>query len=332
MIETPTLFILGAGASAPYGYPTGIGLWERIVGIYPEDSTIPRGYRKPFREFHSTYLGDNVHNEPEREPLIENLELFHETFFHADPSIDRFISRNRRFDELGKKAILTMLFHAEQFSSFPATLKDRSGDWLTYLLQKMTGELVNQTQFPQFHDNKVSFITFNYDRSLEALTHLYLSNSFSELPIEEINDAVDGLDILHVNGVLAPLDWQINDGVKQAYRKSFKTVDIDSHVENIQIIYDEQQDEITKKIEEKIKWAKRIYILGLGYADENMKLLGFPDALTGEMRIIGTTKGLTTHEVNDIMSRYFRPNVHYSLLMKDCTELLRDHINEGANR
>ena len=31
MIETPTLFVLGAGASKPYGYPTGPELRSEIV-------------------------------------------------------------------------------------------------------------------------------------------------------------------------------------------------------------------------------------------------------------------------------------------------------------
>jgi len=31
MIDTPTLFILGAGASKPYGYPTGAELRTDIV-------------------------------------------------------------------------------------------------------------------------------------------------------------------------------------------------------------------------------------------------------------------------------------------------------------
>ena len=30
MIETKTVFVLGAGANAPYGYPTGAGLRKEI--------------------------------------------------------------------------------------------------------------------------------------------------------------------------------------------------------------------------------------------------------------------------------------------------------------
>ena len=35
MIERPTLFVLGAGASEPYGYPTGAELRRYICDIFP---------------------------------------------------------------------------------------------------------------------------------------------------------------------------------------------------------------------------------------------------------------------------------------------------------
>ena len=35
MITKPTVFILGAGASKPYGYPTGDGLKDFIVDQFP---------------------------------------------------------------------------------------------------------------------------------------------------------------------------------------------------------------------------------------------------------------------------------------------------------
>jgi len=32
MIKRPTVLILGAGASNPYGFPTGLGLSQSIIG------------------------------------------------------------------------------------------------------------------------------------------------------------------------------------------------------------------------------------------------------------------------------------------------------------
>ncbi|MCH7575958.1 MAG: hypothetical protein IIA59_12675 [Candidatus Marinimicrobia bacterium] len=328
MITVPTLFILGAGASAPYGYPTSFGLWEFIVGNYPNDSHIPPGYQHPFKHFYSTYLNGRIEIAADREPLIEKLELFHETFFHADPSIDRFISRNKKFEKLGKKAILTMLFHAEQFSALPETMANRESDWIIYLMQKMTTKIVVQDDFSRFKENDVSFITFNYDRSLEHLSYNFLSNSFSELPTADIVEAVESLEILHVNGILAPLDWQNIKGVKQPYRKSLKTVDIDSHVNNIQIIFDSRQDDTTTEIERKIKSAENIYFLGFGYADENMKQLGFPEILEAHQTIYGTAKGLTSTQIAQVKRQYFtkRDFREPHLYTLNCLEVLENQI------
>lgn len=37
MINTPTVFILGAGASVPYGYPTGASLRASIIRNFCND-------------------------------------------------------------------------------------------------------------------------------------------------------------------------------------------------------------------------------------------------------------------------------------------------------
>ncbi|MCH7497208.1 MAG: hypothetical protein IH971_05085 [Candidatus Marinimicrobia bacterium] len=335
MIGEPTLFILGAGASAPYGYPTSYGLWERIVGRYPENSPVAPMERRSFREFYSGYLGRNPETSATQEKLIVNLDKFHNSFFGADPSIDRFISRNLSFEDLGKKAIITMLFHAEQYSALPETLGDRGDDWLTYLLREMTRDIVQSDKFATFHDNDVTFITFNYDRSLEQLTYNYLSSSFSELPDEAIVNAIEGLRILHVNGVLAPLPWQKKDGIKQEYRKALKTVDIHSHVQNIQIIYDQQSNDTKIEIDAKLRAAKRIFFLGFGYADENMKLLGFPEILEPNQQIHGTTKGFVSHEVDHIINLYFvaekKRLATPHLTNQNCLELLRNNIFKMAS-
>jgi len=36
MINDETVFVLSAGASVPYGYPTGIGLREDIISLLRE--------------------------------------------------------------------------------------------------------------------------------------------------------------------------------------------------------------------------------------------------------------------------------------------------------
>ena len=48
MIETPTVLILGAGASKPYDYPLGIDLKDKIIRrLYALQKKIVGGIQKP---------------------------------------------------------------------------------------------------------------------------------------------------------------------------------------------------------------------------------------------------------------------------------------------
>jgi len=72
----------------------------------------------------------------------------------------------------------------------------------------MTDELEKKERLSQFHRNNVSFITFNYDRSLEHFLFESLRYSFSEIPKDEIINEVKQIKIIHIYDKVAPLPWQ----------------------------------------------------------------------------------------------------------------------------
>ena len=97
MIDKRTVFILGAGASCPYGFPTARGLRAKILSNFKtwyerylygdgdgiDDARIGRGYPEP------TAVG----------PFLRSFDL------SGTESIDLFLSRNPRFEKVGKMAI-----------------------------------------------------------------------------------------------------------------------------------------------------------------------------------------------------------------------------------
>ena len=70
-------------------------------------------------------------------------------------------------------------------------------NWLRNLLQHMRG-----TSFEDFHTNKVSFVTFNYDRSLEHFLCRSLANSFAKTEAEA-GEVISKIPIIHLHGRLA---------------------------------------------------------------------------------------------------------------------------------
>lgn len=154
MIEGKPVFILGAGAGAPYGYPTAKKLREEIFLKFPMDG--PNYFRaKGARDF-------------EVQQVVSESEEFAKKFRNSSTkSIDLFLARNTEFMLMGKYAIIFWIFAAEHSSQFRELMGSPELDWYSYLYERMTDDLVKKEDYARFRENEVSFITFNYDRSLE---------------------------------------------------------------------------------------------------------------------------------------------------------------------
>ena len=152
MITKPTVFILGAGASVSFGYPTGKSLIEIILKNFDQNNV------------------DNVISNFEGLGFsLEEILSFRDELRHsAAPSIDSFLEP--RIEEeryLGKLAITNALIPFENID--PLFSPD---SWYTLFFNMLN------SKFDDFEKNKISFITFNYDRSLEQFLMTTLKNRF----------------------------------------------------------------------------------------------------------------------------------------------------------
>jgi len=143
MITTPTVLVLGAGASKPYGYPLGQELVNSIVkGSVNRNSAL----------FQILVLCGIPENSIEA--------LGNELKASARQSIDAFLESRRDLLSVGRFAIATLLLSYEN----PDKIHTKH-DWYQHLFNKMC----DPNQFESFGASKISIITFNYDRSLEYL-------------------------------------------------------------------------------------------------------------------------------------------------------------------
>lgn len=315
MITTKTVFILGAGASKPYGYPTAYELRKKIVD--KKNDTFNTYLRQYFGE-NAVYL--NLHSKYER----------YRTAFEksSTQSIDLHLSRNPKYRDIGKMLILHQIFLAESQSIFREET-EFDEDWYSYLFTRLTDELQKPDQ-TWLGKNEVSFITFNYDRSLEHILYESMRNSFMESTEEEILNAVNSIPILHVFGKIADLDWQNKE--KGIPYKSVRpnNIDLKKFIGNINTINEIDISEMVDSIQKLLKDTKRIFFLGFGYLDENIRFLGFPVILDKEQIVRGTGIGLSDKERSTIRDLYFH-KVHYTQKEKiisnfNCKDLLREYL------
>jgi len=165
MIDKKTLFILGAGASCPYGYPSGSHLREYIC----------LSTNRPVKE-----LVQAIDSE-------KGFGNFRKKFEDSSTkSIDLFMARNPKLAPVGKCIIAYEIFIAESRSQFRERAEReqerrkcwqgdmtserllqrndfQGGDWYSYLFDRLTVGLGGKEDLPDFSEGKVSFVTFNYD-------------------------------------------------------------------------------------------------------------------------------------------------------------------------
>jgi hypothetical protein len=301
MIEKRTVFVLGAGASCPYEFPTARELRTRIikdfVGQYTEyiRESQPRPHDK-----RTAFLASRAK---------DSAEMFVSAFhLSSTESIDLFLSRQPQFKEIGKTAICLSILGAERLSHFREDLDHRECDWYFFLYNMLTRKATGKEGYLRFGENPIAFVTFNYDRSLEHFLFDSLRHSFEAVDEAKAKQQLDAIPIIHVYGKPAPLPWELTDGeAVLEYGEQIKrlvSIDLPTVINNLHVVHEERVNPELEKARKEIRKAERIFFLGFGYADENLDALGIPDGLGAGHEIYGTAMGWTKKERHDIQSRF----------------------------
>lgn len=337
------VFILGAGASCPYGYPAGVRLRELIC------------HSDGFIKEYNDYLGKNPTAQKNKPDIIQ----FKNTFFESGiTSIDLFMSKNPKLASIGKYIIAFEIFRSERESCFAEKAKweqerwerTRStedsrarkyyegrarfvgGDWYSYIYNRFLEERSGEDGLPDFTGDRLAFITFNYDRSFEQFLYQSLRNSFAEIPEERIVQSLSQLKILHAYGQIMPLKWQDpQQGVDYKPQKMCESL-LRMAADNVKTIYEQKVGAEIREARELIAMAQRIFFLGFGYARENMEILGLSTSISPDCQVYGTAYGLIEEERQRKCGSVHNPRKVHKNMTKiepgdvDCLMLLRKHL------
>lgn len=278
MITEETVLIIGAGASMPYQFPSG----ERLLfNICRELGNSKNVNILELCGFEKSLIHD-----------------FNEALFLSGrSSVDAFLEHRTEFLEVGKHAIAQFLIPFEQpkvlFSQEEGGMGEygENRKWYRYLFGKMN------TSFKDFGENKISFITFNYDRSLEHFLFTALLNSYGKSK-DEVAAKLNQLEIVHIHGHLGDLPWQDPNNGRE-YHNGISPSEVKAAGKNVKIIHESiSGDPGFAKAHELIKLARKIYFLGFGYHSTNLRRI-LPN-FSEEKRIWGTAIGMSDLEKNDV--------------------------------
>ena len=321
MIEEKTVIILGAGSGKPFGLPTGEDLSREISF----------DFRDHFIEFMDKFHGeDYVYRD---KILLDSQKLVY-SFSRSTLTIDSFLSINPALKEIGKLAILHRIMLSENKSKLPWENRKNSPDWFLPLFRTMIADISNETGITRFGNNKVSFITFNYDRLLEYVLFENLRNSYPEASRSDIIEQLIQIPMVHVYGKISDLPWQSQNGYDYKHIFDFNTLFKMS--ENIFTIDEQKFTETIKYTHELIEKANRIFFLGFGYIPENLKNLELPNILQSKHIVIGTAYKASEKKINDLKEIFITTNRgskpggvdpgNAHILNLDCNDLLIDWL------
>ena len=296
MLSKRTAFVLGAGASAPYGFPTGAQLSSQVIsGLQPGQSVW------------ASLIGSLGIAEGD---LVSFRDAFR---YSGKQSVDAFLEHRGEYLTIGKAATAQVLIRYESTDS----LFDSNGNWYRYVFNKLN------SQIGAFGENAVSFITFNYDRSLEQFLFTALKNTYG-VSDEMCADLLKDIPIIHLHGRLGYLPWQ-DGGKTRPYSLEPTAEALRTSIENIKIIHEnisDGRDEDFSVAKTILDRAERVYFLGFGYDQTNMMRLGISDLDQGKAS--GTAMGLGDAEIHNVRSlcnnRILLPNATV-----DCSGFLRTY-------
>lgn len=282
MVTKKTVFVLGAGASMDFGFPSGIQLVKNIC-------------------------------EKLSEPLSGEFDIVQELGFDSNEinkftkalkqsgrmSVDAFLEGRIDFIGIGKAAITACLVPYEN----PDKLTDlglKGNNWYEYLFDQMSAPI------NEIHENKIGFITYNYDRSLECFFEMALRNSYNATS-EQVQQFFNHIPIVHLHGQLgeyAFLDIPYEHDSRR-FSPDFNIPELRAASAIIKIIHEE---DINNQLQFKQAWkllqdAEQIAFLGFGFHPKNIERLKL-ECCKINAQFYGTACGMKLNEQMKIRKQF----------------------------
>ncbi len=276
MIQKPTVLILGAGTSNHLGYPLGLQLLNQVCERLNQVC-------KQFI-YHATYPYNP-----------EDTKTFHSRLSRAGYySVDAFLEDNREFLDIGKYFITDCL---KRFEIEDKLFPPNNPGWYQYLFNKLLTSTADKIP-----NNKITIITFNYDRSLECYLHQAITNRYQILE-EKSLDIMRQINVIHLHGILGNYP-------EVPYSNTLHKISIVEISKGIKIIHeieDSAEDFCSTEFRDANRAlceSEKIYFLGFGFHEDNIRRFNFfsDDSLKDKV-IAATVYAIGDTDRKDLISR-----------------------------
>ena len=268
------VLILGAGASVPYGFPTGNELRHWVCDLWTDAglgdvSHDFNFHRNPSRSARTLdvleMLGVEAHRIRNVGRMLAQSKL---------PSIDRLVfHRSEEIGAVSRLLISAMLLDSESNAALANCRTD--GDWFVALWTSLTAGRKSLADVPT---HKLTIFSFNYDRSLEAL---FLSACKATYGVDssEAAEFVSKISIEHFYGNTTQIFDLDPSGVPFDCQRTDLHTAVEKAAKEIYLIDDHRKRQATAFSNARIAFeqAKVVTFLGYGFDEINDTSLGIAD-------------------------------------------------------
>lgn len=280
-----TVYVIGAGASAEVGLPTGEELKERISELFD----------MRFGGFGTLESGDDKILEALKLHVIKttgnkkNLQSFVDTARHIRDglplaiSIDNFIDTHRDNEKIalcGKLAIVCSILEAENKSDLNfdrlkananINFNSIADTWYISFFKLLTENCKKNELCDRFKD--ITLIVFNYDRCIEHFLYNALQLYYG-IDESEAAELVKSINIFHPYGSVGTLPWLHKDGNIEfgSSLKLKKLLELAQEIKTFTEGTDPKSSEIDE-IKLYMAEAQKLVFLGFAFHKLNMQLI-----------------------------------------------------------
>jgi hypothetical protein len=299
VLQSKTLFIVGAGASFELGLPVGDKLKDDIASLL--DIRFPDGWHQKSGDYQITEVLRTIARNDES--LRGDINPFlHQAWRIRDAlptaiSIDNLLDAHRGdrlIETCGKLGIAKAILEAERRSKISDlgrigkeySLSNLAATWYIPLFQMMT-ENVRKSDVAQVAD-RLSFIIFNYDRCLEHFIPYALSIYYG-ISLPEAEEITARMTFIHPYGQVGYLPWQRRKPALAFGADQYPLQDIAEEIKTF--AEGLRTPKLVDEIREAVQEAEAVVFMGFAYHPINMQVIATKAELT--RKIFGTTYGLS---------------------------------------
>lgn len=304
MFDSPTVFVIGAGASAEYGIAVGDTLKAKIaslLGFYFDGYALQSGdgqLCETLKRHNHAITGQYGLSAPH----FQAARHISDAMPHA-LSIDNFIDAHRGNEPIelcAKLGIVKSIINEEGSSKLaalrlphdPFDFTSVSNGWIARLFQ-MLHEGVSVSEIDQLFQN-VTLIVFNYDRCIETYLPRAVA-SYYGISDHEARRLVSKLNIVHPYGIVGNIDADGN--IDPPFGSS--EINLLDALEGVNTFSEGLSDpSIAKSLASAMNEAETIVFLGFSFHPMNLRILSNP--CPNLRRIFGTTHGLSDSAVASV--------------------------------